>query len=199
MKISRLEYQKKDPNRVNVFVDDKFVAGISANDIIKLGLYDNKEINSQELSKIISDSEFGKLFNSAINFLSYRPRSEWEIRFKFRTENPQMLDKVIEKLKQINQINDSDFVNWFVDQRNTFRPKGKRALKYELLKKGVDRKLIDQIEDKSSEVELALKAVSKKTRLLSSRDKLQRFLLSRGFEFDTVKEVVEKLLKKEYN
>lgn len=199
MKISRLEYQKKDPHRVNVYVDDKFVAGISANDIIKLGLFNNKEINSQELNKIISDSEFGKLFNSAINFLSYRPRSEWEIRFKFKKENQQMVDKVIEKLKQINQINDSDFVSWFVDQRNTFRPKGKRALEYELIKKGIDRKLIDQIGEKSGEVELALKAVSKKTRLLSSRDKLQRFLISRGFEFDTVKEVVEKLFKKEYN
>src|SRR5438876_779971 len=85
MKISKLEYQKKDPNRVNVYVDGKFIAGIGANDVIKLNLYNGKDIDEKESSKIISDSEFGKLFNACLNFLSFRPRSEYEIRqFSYR-------------------------------------------------------------------------------------------------------------------
>ena len=69
MRITKLEYQKKDPDRVNVYIDEKFAVGISANDVIKLGLYKDKEISQDELNKIIGESEFGKLFNTALNFL----------------------------------------------------------------------------------------------------------------------------------
>src|SRR3989344_1419347 len=153
MKITRLEYQKKDPNRVNVYVDDKFVAGVDANDILKLDLFRGKEV--EDVNKIIEISDFGQLFNKALNFLSYRPRTEWEVRFKFRGE--EQLDNVIKKLKKNNQINDENFTKWFIDQRTTFKPKGKRALKFELARKGIDRKITDKVlsEVIDSESELA--------------------------------------------
>lgn len=233
MQITSLEYQKKDPNRVNLFVDGKFLAGIDANDIIKLNLYNGKEIDSNEISKIIAQSEFGKEFNAALNFLSYRPRSEWEIRDFFRRRrrqqelkktsdkdkkeiSEQTIESVITKLRDLGQINDESFAKWYIDQRITFKPLGQRALKYELLKKGIDKKVIDQVlsptgEDSlPSELDLALKALSKKAdrimRSISDSDsryqakiKLQQFLISRGFGYDTAKEAVEKILKKEYN
>lgn len=220
MKVTRLEYQKKDPNFVNVFVDGKFIAALDANDVLNQKLFNGKEINQEEFNKIISGSEFGKLFNSALNFLSFRPRSEWEIRqkLKTKTQNQKTMAEVIDKLRHIGQADDEAFIRWFMDQRKTFRPKGNRAVKYELLKKGLESKLIDKIfaqesqnsETKTSEVDLAMKAVSKKAHLLlpkavdskslfEVKNKLQRFLLSRGFGYDTVKETVENLFKKEYN
>ncbi len=199
MKITKLEYQKKDPNRVNVFVDDKFVAGLDANDVLKLDLYRNKELASDEITKIIESSDFGKLFNKALNFLSFRPRSEWEVRFKYRTEDPETVEKIIEKLKQINQINDTNFVKWFIDQRTTFKPKGKRAFRFELAHKGVSREIVDAAlqEDTSSELELAERATSKKK--FKSPEQLQRFLASRGFGWETVKVILAKTFKKEYD
>lgn len=199
MKITKLEYQKKDPNRVNVYVDDKFVAGLDANDILKLDLYRSKELSTEDIPKLIESSDFGKLFNKALNFLSFRPRSEWEVRFKFRTEDPETVEKIISKLKQINQINDENFVKWFIDQRSTFKPKGKHALRFELAHKGVSREIVDKAlqEETSSEFELAMLAASKKTRL-KDPDKLTRFLSSRGFGWETIKLVLEKTLKKEY-
>lgn len=200
MKITKLEYQKKDPNRVNIYVDDKFVAGLDANDILKLDLYKGKEIEATDIPKIIESSNFGKLFNKALNFISYRPRSEWEVRFKFRTEDPQNVDKIVDRLKLIGQLNDENFVKWFIDQRSTFKPKGKHALRFELAHKGVSREIVDKAlqEDTSSEFELALLAASKKTRL-KDPDKLTRFLASRGFGWETIRLVVEKTLKKEYD
>ncbi len=200
MKITKLEYQKKDPNRVNIFVDDKFATGITADDLLRLGLYKDKEITHEELVKIIDTSDFGKLFNKALNFLSYRPRSEWEIRFKFRTEDKDLLDKVVEKLKSINQINDENFARWFVDQRLTFKPEGKRALRFELKKKGIDDKTIAKVleENQSSDYELALLALKKKSRI-KDREKLQRYLASRGFSWDVINEALAKVPKKEYD
>lgn len=212
MKITRLGYQKKDPNRVNVYVDGKFAVGLNVNDVIKLGLANNQEINQEELNKIIENSNFGKAFSAVLNFLSFRPRSEFEIRQylarkmknkkeerkKLDEENREIVEKVIIKLREIGQINDEEFARWYVEQRQTFRPKGRRAVKYELLKKGVDKKIIDKVlPEGENELSLALKAARKKK--LADPVKLQRFLASRGFDWETIKEAVEKLSGGEYN
>lgn len=187
MKITKLAYQRKDQNRVNVYVDDKYAVGLDVNDLVKLGLYKDQEISAEQLTKIIGESEFGKLFNASLNFLSYRPRSEWEIRhkLKFKTNDQKLIDSIIEKLKTIGQINDSDFAKWFVDQRNTFRPKGKRAIAMELRRLGVKVKVENDISDR----QLAKRAL-KRYHGEKDKPKIQRFLASRGFDWETIEEVV---------
>ncbi len=179
MRITRLEYQKKDPNRVSIYIDGKFSFGVTANDVIKLGLYRDKEVTSEELPKIIAESELGKLLNKAINFISFRPRSEWEIRRKFNNED------LITKLKELRLINDEEFTKWFIEQRQTFRPKGKRLLEAELRKKGIKVK----VETGLSETELAKKALEKKKNL--DREQKIRFLVSRGFDWQTIEDVLK--------
>lgn len=198
MRITKLEYQKNNPNRVNLFVDGKFAVGMGANDIIKLDIYKDKEVSQDELNKIIDQSNFGKAFNAALNFLSFRPRSEWEVhqylkrKHKSDSGAAQNDDLVIEKLKDIGQIDDEKFAAWWVEQRNAFRPKGQRAINYELARKGVKIKV--KIEN---ETELALKALKKK--LPMDKDKVYRYLATRGFSYDTIESVIEKLGVKEYN
>lgn len=191
MKITKLEYQKKNPNRVNVFVDNKFAVGISTNDVIKLGIFNNQEINQEELNKIIAQSDFGKALNFAINFLSFRPRSEYEVRQRLKRKDPGAAqDDVIKKLKEMGLIDDEKFAAWWADQRATFRPKGQRAINMELARKGVKVKV--KLEN---ETELAMKAIKKK--LPMEREKIYRYLSTRGFSYDTINNVIEKVFKKE--
>lgn len=190
MQITKLEYQKRDPNRVNVFVDGKFAVGINVNDVIKLGLTNNQEISREELNKIIENSNFGKAFNAAINFLSFRPRSEFEIRQYLKKKKVDDVEGIIEKLRQLGQVNDEEFAKWWIEQRNTFRPKGKRALEMELRRKGIKTKV-----EVGNEEELAMKAIKRK--LPMPKEKVFRFLASRGFSFDTIENIVEKLGLKE--
>lgn len=187
MKITKLEYQKQDPNRVNVFIDEKFIAAIDVNDVVTLGLYKNQELSRDDLNKIIGQSEFGKLFNAALNFLSYRPRSEWEVRhkLKFQTKNLKLIDNVIERLKKIGQINDEEFAKWFVDQRQTFRPKSQKMMAYELRKFGVQEKIASEVKD----TDLALRALKKFHG--NTKEKAQRFLAARGFDWQTIEEVLK--------
>ncbi|MBI3559162.1 RecX family transcriptional regulator [Candidatus Gottesmanbacteria bacterium] len=186
MKITKLEYQKKDPNRVNVYVDDKFAVGLEANDIIKLGIFSGQEISQEELNKIIGESEFGKLLNKAINFLSYRPRSEWEIRQFLKKKDPGAAqDDIIEKLKKLKLVDDETFAKWYVEQRNTFRPKSRRILEMELRRKGVKIKP----ETDLSETELAKRALGKKKFMV--KEKAIRFLASRGFSWETIEDVIK--------
>lgn len=190
MQITKLEYQKKNPNRVNVFVDGKFAVGIDANDVIKLGIYNSQEITQEELTKIVSQSDFGKAINCAINFISFRPRSEWEVRQRLKLKKYENIDEVVAKLKEIGQIDDEKFSVWWLEQRSTFRPKGQRAINMELARKGVKVKI--KLEN---ETELALKAIKKK--LPMEKEKIYRYLASRGFDYDTIGEVVEKVSEKE--
>ncbi len=190
MQITKLEYQRRDPNRVNVFVDGKFAVGINVNDVIKLGLINNQEISQEELNKIIENSNFGKAFNAAINFLSFRPRSEFEIRQYLKKKKVDDVEGIIEKLRQLGQVNDEEFAKWWIEQRNTFRPKGKRALEMELRRKGIKTKV-----EVGNEEELAMKAIKRK--LPMPKEKVFRFLASRGFSFDTIENIVEKLGLKE--
>ena len=195
MKITKLEYQKDDPNRVNVYVDGQFAVGIGVDDVLKMQLFKDKEVTQKEVNKIVAESEFGMLYNFALNFLSFRPRSEWEVRFHLgkKTKDQGLIDKVIEKLVTIKQIDDESFSKWFLDQRNAFRPKGKMVLELELRKKGISTEIIKNAltGDTASEFEKAWYLVSKKK--LSDREKSIRFLGTRGFSWGTINDVLGKL------
>lgn len=230
MIITKLEYQKKDKNRVNIFIDGKFAISLSLDEVVSLGLQKNQELSSEYLNRIINQSDFGKLFSHALNFLSFRPRSEYEIRDNLKRkivlleksggekkDYHEIVEAIIEKLKSINQVNDLEFAKWFVNQRNTFRPKGKVALHQELARKKIPKEIISSILDNEndsfpgpSQFELALAASRKKAAVLAlkikdstsyfeAKVKLQGHLASRGFDWDTIKDVVEKLLPKRYN
>lgn len=199
MLITKLEYQKKDKDRVNVYVDNKFVAGVGVNDVIKLGIYKGQEITQEDIKKIVSESSFGKLLNTALNFLSFRPRSEWEVSFRLKKKaDENEVNAVIEKLKLLGQIDDEAFCRWFIEQRSTFKQKGERAIKYELIKKGIPKEIISKIfeENLISDFELALRAVNKKFRDKPEKERVQRFLASRGFNWDVIEEVIAKVYNK---
>ncbi len=195
MKITKLAYQKKYPSRVNIYVDEKFAVGLDVNDVVKLSLYTGQELSSEHLAKIINESEFGKLFNAALNFLSFRPRSEWEIKQKLskKTKDESLIIAVLDKLKKIGQIDDAAFTQWYTEQRQTFRPKGKRAIEIELRRKGITTKISSEI----SETAMAHKAIAR-YHGPQERDKMARFLASRGFDWDTIKETVDSIVKKDY-
>ncbi len=229
MRITKLEYQKKDPGRVSVYIDGKFVAGLTENEVVRLGIFKDQEVTPDLLRAVLLESDFGKLFNACLNFLSFRPRTKYEIRLflkrKFmeeiyesaRKNQKKITEGILEKLRHLGQLNDHAFALWFIDQRNTYKPKGKLALRQELLVKGLDRKIVDEVlaesfakdTSKVGEHELALQAISKKASVLKGkikdkdsyyavRVKLQRFLLSRGFSWETVSSVLDNTLGKRY-
>ncbi|MBI3984853.1 MAG: regulatory protein RecX [Candidatus Levybacteria bacterium] len=155
---------------------------------------------------------FEKLLNKSYKFLSYRPRSEKEVRDYLikKKADDLTIKRIIESLKEHNFINDTDFSKWWIEQRTKFRPKAQRLIKLELAQKGIDKDLVDEIlQDKSVETESDLdkaKKIAKKKlpRLKNDEpqkqyEKLVRFLASRGFNWDTIKEVVDQLIRNRYN
>lgn len=202
--VTAIEPQKRK-GRVNIFVDGQFVVGLTFEELAKAGLRVGSTIGPEEIEELIKKTELNKLLERAYKFLSYRPRSEKEVRdYLFQKKaTPAAATLVIKKLKVENLINDQDFVKWWIGQRARFRPKGRRLVKGELLKKGVEAQLVDRIlaqEYKESlELDLALSAAKKKYPLYKNlawpklRQKMGEFLLRRGFDWETVREVLGRL------
>lgn len=159
------------------------------------------------------DESYHLLIDRALKLLSFRPRSKKEIYLRLnqlalkKGISHKTIDKVMLDLEEKNLINDKEFSKWWIDQRDTFRPKGKRLLKIELRNKGISSETIETITQQqnitsSHEFELALslaqKKISKLPKLppLKLKEKISNHLLSRGFSWDTISEVIDTLLKK---
>ena len=198
--ITAIKPQKKRKNRFNIYLDGKFIFGLPVEALAKANLSVGRELSSQEVNDLIFKNELGKSLDRVYHFLSYRPRSEKEIRdyLKKKEVDEKVTEKVINKVKKLGYIGDLEFTRWWVDQRSTFRPRGKRALMMELRQKGIAPEIIDQVLGESvNEVVLAKKVVKKKMAILQKlpfwerRRKLSDYLARRGFSWEVIKKIVD--------
>jgi len=156
----------------------------------------------------MTDDDLLSLLNKAYFFLKFRPRSEKEVREylykKVRTTHwsHEAADKIIKKLKEQELINDEKFIDWFVRNRTTLKPKGEKMLRRELLQKGIDKGLIDNFFSNNivNEESLALQILKKRWSRYENIppqkrfEKATRFLMSRGFNYDICKKTIDKLI-----
>jgi len=153
---------------------------------------------------------FEKFYKKALNFLSFRPRSEKELRDYLKKKKCDELtsQRIIENLKDHKFLSDEEFAKWWIEQRTFIKPKAARIIKMELKQKGIDNDLIEQIlkDGKESDFEKARKLAEKRmprySKIEEKRkvyEKLGRFLISKGFDYDIIKQVIDQIFDKEYN
>lgn len=154
---------------------------------------------------------FDKYYEKTIRFLSFRPRSEKEIKDYLIKKKVDDLTtkKIIEKLKQHKFLNDEEFTKWWIEQRTRVKPRASRLIKFELKQKGIVRELVDevfeQLSENTTDFEKALGLAQKRMARYKNEEpqkvyeKMARFLASKGFSWDTIKQVIDQVLPKEYN
>lgn len=159
--------------------------------------------------------EFEKYLNKAYHFLSYRPRSEKEIRDKLSQKKaPQeIIERVISSLLEHKFLDDEKFAGWFIENRLRFNPKGLRIIKMELKQKGIAAEIIDEAIDSlsksedesnvpSSDLESAKILVEKKLPKYIGLEKqiiyqkLGAYLARRGFDWGVIKKSIDDALEK---
>lgn len=135
---------QKRQNRFNIFLDGKFAFGLAAESLAKAGLKIDQQISEEDVQQLIKENEFTKVYDHILKFLSFRPRSEKELRewFKKKQVGEETQNMVWQKLQNLGYINDSEFAKWWIEQRISFRPMGKRAITMELIRKGIPESLI---------------------------------------------------------
>lgn len=155
---------------------------------------------------------FEKLLNSSYRFLSYRPRSEKEVKDYLIKKKADDLtsQKIIDKLKEHKFLDDKEFAKWWIEQRSKAKPKSLKFIIFELKQKGISKELVEEIlVDKDfetvSDFDKAKKLAETRIKRYRNEDpkkkyeKMTRFLASNGFNWDTIKEVVDLIFGKEYN
>lgn len=199
--------QQKAKNRVNVYLDNKFGFGIDLDNFVKLGLRVEQELSQEKVDEIIKVAEFQKTSDKIINFAMVRPRSTKEFTdWCKRKKVPEALHKnLFDRLKKFDLIDDARFARWWVEQRQSFRPKSKRVLTLELRQKGIDSELIKEILDRSEIDEKAIAAGHLEKKLYrwkhlppdEAKQKMAQYLARQGFNWDIVKTVIDETLKKD--
>jgi regulatory protein len=200
--ITHIETQKHDPERVNVYLDDTFSLGISTMLVLTHGLVEGAEISEADLEELRQADEAERAHAAALNFLSFRPRSKREIADYLRKKqiSEEASTTVIERLERAGLINDQEFARFWVENRQTFRPRGSRALRVEMWQKGLARDVIDEaLEGLPDEEETAYEAGRKKVQSYARLDehdfrrKMIAFLMRRGFPYEDAAAATKRL------
>lgn len=207
-KITKIKAQK-NKKRVNIYLDDEFAFGLDADNFLKVGLKVGQELTDKEIEGLIFKNEFQKLLDKVLRFISFRPRSEKEIRDYLKRKLPKkqatanLVGKILGRLEKLGVLDDEEFTRWWIEQRSTFRPRGKMALKVELTQKGIKRDLAEKIIDQMvDELSLTQKAAQKNIKTYERldnqefREKMTSFLFRRGFSWVTIKKVIDEMVRK---
>jgi regulatory protein len=198
-KITAIEAQKKDPNRVNIHLDGEFAFGLAR--ITAAWLKLGQELSDERIAQLQSEDARERAYQQAMLYLSYRARSESEIKQNLRKhEFPEtVIEQTLEKLRRDGLANDNQFASAWVENRNTFRPRSRRALAMELRQKGLDDETVTSALTGVDEEALAYEAARKRAARLAGlewsefRRKLSEFLARRGFPYSVIAPAVSKI------
>ncbi len=196
--ITALTAQKKNPQRVNVFLDGDFAFGLQR--IVAAWLEVGQKISDEKISNLKLEDQQEMAYQKALNLLSYRLQSKTEMAQKLSRNNipEEVIEKTIERLQLNGLMNDDQFAKSWVENRTEMRPRGRRALAYELRRRGIDTETIDSALAEIDEEELAYQAAARRAPRIQNlewnefRLKLTRFLNQRGFSYETSSRVVTK-------
>ncbi len=198
-KITGLKVQKRNPNRVNVYLDGEFAFGLAR--IVAAWLQVGQILEDEKIAALQTQDEHEVAYQAAMRILDRRPHTAEEIRRKLQPKGyqPETVDAVLERLRQAGLVSDGQFARAWIENRSAFRPRSHRALALELRQKGVaDEDIQTALEASADEEELANQAAGRYARRLAGLDwqtfrlKLGGHLARRGFNYETASQAVRK-------
>ncbi len=193
MKITRLTSQKKNSERVNVFIDGQYCLSLTKDQLLNQKIFVNKEITKADLEIFLKLSDEGKLRSKTIEWLFIRPRSAKELKLYLdkKKVDSEARDKLINDMKTKKYQDDESFSSWWIDQRLS-KNMSITKIKTELFSKGIDRTLVEETLDSKNINELEnLSVFIEKKNLIHKYPetiKLKKYLFSKGYKYDAINE-----------
>lgn len=204
MKITSIESQK-NKDRVNIYIDNLFAIGIENELRYKYKLEIGMEVDDEFITEVVKAEEQNKVINKALNFLSYRQRSEKELYESLRRKGYEgfYIDNAMDYCRKQGYLNDRSFAESFIRDKLNLNKLGTERIRYELMTKGVSRDIIDEVLviDKDEQFDTALALAEKKVSSYKNDDynkkyrKLGGFLQRKGYNFEIISKVLKKVLE----
>lgn len=193
--ITLIEPQKKDKQRCNVYIDGRFYCGIKLEVAVKYRLKVGMQIEESKLDEIQLETEKSQAVDKALNFISATMKTKKQVRDYLAKKGytEAVADYVIERLKYYNYVDDYAYCRSYV---TSVTCKGKKALEYDLIKRGAERNAIEaSLNEIEEDGDVVLEILKKYMRgKENTRDNLYKglkYLLSKGFGYETAKSAIE--------
>jgi len=202
MLITKLERQKKNHKRYNLYLDGEFYCGLYDDTLLKYGLASGDDVTEKQIEEIRGFDEYIYGKRIAFDYLSYRIRTISEIKKRLKKAKLQeeTIEKVITHLKELKLVDDEAFARQLVAEKIKNKPSGKRMIEKKLYEMGIPKQVgesvLDELMDEETEKSLAVKVYDKLLPKLQgldrqeARKKIFAKLASRGFNFDIINEII---------
>ena len=190
--ITALRFQTRNKDRVNVYLDGEYAFGLTA--VKAARLHHGQVLSDPKIDALKAQDQHDQAFDRAVRFLSYRPRSRAEIEryLQRKGSGDAVLSDVMDRLQQAGYLDDEAFAHFWVDNRQRFRPRGRRALGCELRQKGVSSQTIATALHGLDEESAAWQAIEGRLSRWNDltneqlRRKVTAFLQRRGFDYEVI-------------
>lgn len=206
MKINRIV--NKGTKDIIIHCDDDEYLILALEVFLKSGLKKNDELSDERFSFFVRENRLYRIKQRAFRYMGRRLHSASELRTKLRQKGYEieMIDQVISELKDKNYLDDSEFASVFVEEKFRSTMWSERKLKAELVKRGVKSSVISEVISNKFSKEVnynnALTVALKKYKMLQERNldlqttkkKLISFLNTRGYNYETIKQVCAKII-----
>lgn len=198
--ITALQIQKRDKERVNVFLDGAYAFSVKLTEAARL--HKGQTLTDADIAALQTDDAVARAVDRAARFLSYRPRSTAEVRRNLAGKgvDDAVIEAAVQRLDAMGYLDDHAFARFWVENRTAFKPRGQRALQYELHQKGVSRSIIDEVLEDLDPGEAAYRAASARLARLRGldrqtfRNKLGSFLERRGFSYAVINDTLTRVM-----
>jgi regulatory protein len=200
-KITGIKKRKGPGKQINVFLDGKPALALLAETALKEGLEVGQEVNEDQRETLADIDRYQRCFNAGLHLLSYRQRSEAEIRQRLQRHgfDEVIIEKAIARLKEQGLVDDAAFARFWRENRETFSPRSRRMTKLELKRKGLSSDIIEKAISEIDDTDSAYRAAISRARRLpladyqNFRQRLGSYLGRRGFNYGIIKEITERV------
>lgn len=208
MKITKIELQKNNHERYSIYVDEEFYVGIHEEVLIQMGLYQGQTVTQAQLDQLTHHEKEHKVIDKALNYLSYGLRSVSEMRQYLMQQSFELehieatIERTIEKLIQMNYLNDEEYAKSYVRTAANLNRKGPRKIQQELKQRGISESHImtgldeyPMTQQLENAFDLAEKYCRSKTKYPPAmlKNKLYQYLLQKGYAREVIKEAIDQV------
>ena len=210
--ITDIKEAVRDQDRLNIYIDGKFFCSLALSQVVDLKLKIGRQLSDEELVSLKKASEFGKLYQRALEYALMRPHSQKEMRDylkkktlskavriknkktgEYQTKmkegfDASLIEPVLERLIERGYVDDEHFARLWVENRSVRKGISQKKLRLELQTKGISQDIIDAClsEGVRNEREELEKVIAKKAKKYPDEQKLIQYLLRQGFNYSDV-------------
>lgn len=200
MRVTKIDPVRFHPDRVRVELDGRRTIDVTRIVAEEAGLQPGTFLDDLAMDRLLDRDTYQRTLDRAFHFLEARPRSEREVRTRLGRVGtpPELVDRILERLRALGLIDDAAFARFWIENRERNSPRGARLIKAELRQKGLANEVIAEgleegVDEAGGARDVALRQAKRFAKLdrQQFRQKLWAYLARRGFDYEAIGPVVE--------